>query len=295
MIFLLVRPEVQADEEEWELMLMDSNRAIAEWFDGVVEGVDLFLVGKKITDRPNESSVRIENTSFSSEGKEVVNTTALAINPRFVNLEEYMQLKFTTYDEREGGRGVRNRFLRQTPRERNYGATIGLFRKLGNIRTAFQPRIELQDPLKVSHSLTFESVAELQTYKVNPKLEFYADPTKGVGTFQAININFELSKIYSLTLINEGDYQEKSHLYAVTNGFAIGHLITEQSSFTYSLLFNSNNQPKYHLDGYSFSVAWNEVLYKGMVDYQIIPHLDFLFINRFKGNAGLTFAFSLNF
>jgi hypothetical protein len=294
LIFLL-SPQVRADEEEWELMLIDSNKAIAEWFDGVVEGVDLFLVGKKITDKPNESSLRLENTTFSSEGKKVTNNINVSFNPRFVNLEEYFHLKFTTYDEREGGREVRNRILRTSPREQNYGATIGLFRKLGNIRTAFQPRIELQDPLKVSHSLSFESVAEIKTYKVNPKVEFYASPTKGVGTYQALNINYELTKIYSLTFINEGDYQEKSHLYAVTNGVAIGQLITDQSSFTYSLLFTSNNQPKYHLDGYSFSVTWNESIYKGIIDYQIIPHLDFLYVNHFKGTAGLVFAFNLNF
>ena len=41
--------------------------------------------------------------------------------------------------------------------------------------------------------------------------------------------------------------------------------------------------------------AWNEILYKGVVDYQIIPHLDFLYPYGFKGNAGISFTFSLNF
>lgn len=275
---------------------MDSNRAISEWFDGVVEGVDLFLVGKKITDRPNSSSIRIENSTFSSEGVAPQNVTSLSINPRLVNLEEYLHLKFTTYDEREDSRGIRNRYLRQTPREQNYGATLGLFRKLGNIRTAFQPRIELQDPLKVSHSLTFDSIAEIKGfYRVNPKLEFYANPSSGVGTFQSLNLNFELTRTYSLTFINEGDYQEKSHLFGVTNGVSLAKLLTDTSSLTYTFLFNSNNQPKYHLVGYGLSIGYGESLYKGMIDYSIVPHLDFVDTKRFKGNFGVAFTFSLNF
>lgn len=296
-ILLLLTPKAKAeDEEEWELMLMDSNRAIAEWFDGFVEGVDLFLVGKRITDRPNSSSIRIENSTFSSEGVAPQNVTSLSINPRLVNLEEYLHLKFTTYDERENSRGVQNRYLRNTPREKNYGATIGLFRKLGNIRTAFQPRIELQDPLKVSHSLSFESIAEIKNfYRLNPKLELYASPSRGVGTYQSINVNFDLSKNYSLTFINEGDYQEKSHLFAVTNGISLGELLTDTSSMTYTFLFVSNNQPKYHLDAYTLSVAYGQTLYDGMLDYSLVPHLDFLASKRFKGNFGVTFTFNLNF
>ena len=187
----------RADEKSWDLMFIDSNKAIGEWLDSFVEGVDLFLVGKKVTDRPNESKLRIENSFISAEGQTVRNLTSIAFNPRFRNLEEYLHLKFTTYDQQTEGRGVRSRILGTSARERNYGATIGLFKNLGNIRTAFQPRVELQNPLKISHSLTFESVAELPHFKINPKLEFYANPTVGIGTFQAINLNFELSKINS--------------------------------------------------------------------------------------------------
>ena len=294
-LFLLQSVTAKADEKSWELMFIDSDKAIGEWFDSFVEGVDLFLVGRRITDRPNESKVRVENSTLSSEGTPVKNVTSVAINPRFTNLEEYLHLKFTSYDEQSQDRGVRNRLLGIGAREQNYGATIGLFRKLGNIRTAFQPRIELQDPLKVSHSLSFESVAELKHFKINPKIELYANPTIGVGTFQALNFNFELSKTYSLTILNEGDYQERIHRYSVLNGFTLGQLITDTSSFNYSFLTNSNNRPSYHLEAYDFSVAWSEIILSGKVDYQIIPHLDFPLANNFKGIAGITFNLNVNF
>ena len=209
-------PEDDESEEKlnqtWEQKFIHSDIVVSNWFDGMAEGLDLFLVGRKVTDRNAESNVKVENSTYSSEGQSVSNVTSFSLSPRLPNLEKYWQLKFTSYDELQDSRSINNGFLRQTPRERNYGATVGLFQKLGNIRTAFQPRIELQDPLKVSHSLSFESVANYKNFQFNPKLEFFADATKGAGVYQAYNFNFSLTKIYSLTFINEGEYDERTEV-----------------------------------------------------------------------------------
>ncbi|RYZ87958.1 MAG: hypothetical protein EOP04_10435 [Proteobacteria bacterium] len=217
------------------------------------------------------------------------------INPRLPNLEEYWHLKFTTYDEQQEGRNAKNDYLRQTERTRNYGASIGLFKKLGSIRTAFQPREELADPLRVSHSLTFESVAESKTYYINPKLEFYAGADKGTGIFQALNFNFYLSKIYTLTLINQGDYQDFLHLYTVTNGISVGQSLDERTAIAYNLFFVTMNKPSYILENYNFSIACSQLVYKRILDFAIIPNVDFSLGNNFKPRAGLTVAFNLNF
>ncbi len=288
-------PSGLKEERSWEQRFIDSNIAISRWFDGIAEGLDLFLVGKRVTSRPNQSNVRIENSTVSTEGHQVTNAIGISANPRLPNLEEYWHLKFATYDEREESRKAKNVYLKQSPREQNYGATVGVFKKLGNIRTAFQPRIELQDPLRVSHSLSFESVATLKNYEINPKLEFYATPDKGVGAFQALNFNFQLTKVFSLTLVNQGDYGEKLHLYLVTNGISIGQTLTPKSAFSYSLFFGSNNHPSYHLESYNFSVAYSQVLYKRILDYQVIPNLDFQNAVSFKGVVGITFNINLNF
>lgn len=283
------------EDNRWERILIQGNINISEWFDSAAEGLDLFLVGKKVTKKKNESNLRVENTTTSSEGKAVINSWGISVNPRLPNLEEYWHLKFATYDEREDQRNAKNAYLRQTPRQRNYGATVGLFKKLGNVRTAFQPRIELQDPLRVSHSLIFESVADQKTYEINPKLEFYASPDRGVGTFQGFNFNFQLSKLWALILINQGDYEEKTHLYTVTNGFSLGHTLNDKSAFAYNIIFTSTNRTVYHLVSYNLSVAYSEVLYRRVLDFQIIPNLDFHEGVDFKGVAGLTINFNFNF
>lgn len=280
---------------EWEDRLIKKNIEVSNWFDDFTEGVDLFLVGKRVTKEKNRSSFRIDNTTTIAEEENFANHSSISIKPRLQNLEEFMQLKFESYDEKEDGRGVENRYLRKTQRRKNYGATVGFFRKLGKVKTTFQPRITLEDPLKVAHSLAFESVAEHKEFKVNPKLEFYADPDKGTGTFQAINFNYEFNEIYSATFINESEYQEKAHILSFANGIAIGQEYSEKTGFTYSWIFGSNNRERYHLDNHSVSVTWHQNIYRNILDFQMTPHLDFIKKYRWKGRTGLIFNISMNF
>lgn len=283
------------ENQTFEQKFIESNIAFSNWLDGVADGLDVFLVGERLTTEPNRTNVKIENATYSSEGQGLSNATNLNVNMRLPNLEHYWQLKFTTYDETDENRSIKTGYLRQTPREKNYGATIGLFRKLGKVRTSFQPRISLENPLKVSHLLRFESIADYGTYRVNPKVELYADATKGPGIFWNLNFNFELTKIFSFTLINEANYQDKLHAYTAGNGFSFGEFVNPTSALAYTLMFTSLNQPSYHLDSYSVSIAWSQLLYKKILDYQLVPHLDFAKDQSFVGRAGLTFNLNLNF
>lgn len=284
-----------AVENQLEQDLIQDNIIISNWFNGVAEGLDLFLAGKKITDKKNDSHFFIENSTYIKEGEGVKNVSNLGVNLRLPNVEEYWQLKFTSYDEEEESHSVQTKYLRQNPREQNYGATIGVFKKLGDIRTSFQPRIDLQDPLKISHSLKFESVADLKKYKINPKLEFYANPDSGTGIFGAINFNFALNKVFSLTLINDFNYVEKKHLNSVENGFSIGQVVSDKTAFSYTLIFGSNNRPSYHLDSYSPSFSWNQLIYKNILSLQLTPYMFFAKEQQFRGRFGLTFNLNLNF
>lgn len=272
-----------------------TNIAISDWFDSAADGLDLFLIGTRVTQDKNKTRFKVDNNTYSVEGEDLRNFTGVGILLNLPNVEKYWQLKFTSYDEQEENRDVRRNYLRQTPREQNYGATVGVFRKLGKIRTAFEPRIELSDPLKISHSLQFESVADMKKYKINPKLEFFASASRGLGTYQRINFNFELSRKWNLTFINEGEYQEKIRFYNVTNGFSFGHFLSDRQAMSYTVLAISNNRPNYHFDSLNFSIAWSEILYKNMLSYQFVPNYELAKANGFRGRAGATFTLSLNF
>ncbi len=287
-------PVREAEGESLEERFIEGDIMVSDWFDGIAEGIDLFLVGKRITHKRNETNVRLTNSTYYAELSGLTNSPSISVNLRLPNVEEYWNLKFTSYDETTE-RGVRNNQLRTTPQEKNYGASVGLFKKLGDVRTSFQPRIELRDPLQVGHLLAFESLAEFKTYRVNPRLEFYANPSKGTGIFHALNFNFRLSKKFSMTLINEGEYEDKKHLYSVTNGIALGQGVTKKTSFSYGFYLGSNNQPNYHLQSYTFAISWAHTLYNKILDYSLTPQLSFDRANSFTGVPGISFGISLNF
>lgn len=297
---LLLSPTARAEDDhpersDFERELIRDNIAISRYFDGIAEGLDLFLAGKRLTNRKNETSVRVDNSTYALDGGGVTNSFGVGVNLRLPNLEEYWHLKFSSYDEKEESRGVQRGYLRQTPRETNYGATVGLFRKLGDIKTTFEPRIELQDPLKISHSLEFESVAKMAGYEVNPKLEFFASPTKGTGTFTALNFHVPLNEDFALTFVNEGEYQDKTHTFGGTNGISLGQSINDWNSMSYDFFLFSHNRDVYHLESYSASVSWWHLIYKKILDFRLTPHVDFTRDRDFTGQAGLVFVLSTNF
>ncbi len=288
-------PVQPSQEKSTAQGLIQTNIDVSNWFDSLTEGIDLFFVGKKITKEKNKSSFKIENTSTSTEGENFSNVTSLSIRPRFQNLEQYFQLKFTTYDEADEKRKAERGYLRRKTRDQNYGATLGFFRKLGRVKTTFQPRIELQDPLKVSHSLAFESVADYKFLAFNPKLELFANASKGVGVFQAYNFNIPINTTFSLTLINDGEYLDKQHSLSVTNGFALNQALTEKSGLAYSMLFNSVNRPVYFMTDYTTLITWHQIIYKNILDYQITPNINFDKKKDFKGRTGIILNIGINF
>lgn len=281
-------------DETWEQSLISDNIAISNWFDGIAEGIDLFLAGKKMTNRKNETKVIIEPSFYYSKKDGYSDATTFAVNLRLPNVEEYWQLTFSSYDETKE-RGVSQGYLRQTARDRDYGATLGFFRNLGKVRASFQPRISFAGRFKISHSAIFESVAEHDGYRVNPKFELYADADKGTGIFQALNFNIQLSRILSVTFVNEADYEDRIHYLTVTNGVAFGHWLNPDMQLGYNLFFTSINRPNYQLEQYVFSLSWTHILYKNILDYQIIPHLDFSQDDWYTGDPGIIFNLFIRF
>ncbi len=282
--------------ETWEEKAIDSNIRVSRWFDRVAEYIDLFVAGRRVTTRRNETTVRIENSSVYREGIGVTNSTAPGLSLRLPNVEEYWSLKFTSYDEEEEKRSSESAQYGQRPRNKNYGATIGFFRKLGNVRASFQPRVELQNPLKVSHTMTLDTTSNIGTFaQVYPKLELFASSDKGTGVFNQLNFAIPLNPVYTLTLVNQSNYEDKTHIWAVANGFSVGRQVIENGTIAYSLFFNSSNRPAYHLASYSIATTWNHVLYSKILDYNITPHLDFSRTIDFTGRFGLNFNVNLQF
>lgn len=278
-----------------EEILIEKNKSISANFDDWADTLDVFLAGKRISSRPNRTRVTVQNSIFSIEGQKVRNSVNLGVQLRLPNLEESWALKFMTYDDSEEDRGLQKKYLRDTPRERNYGASLQFFKKLGNVKTTFQPRVELTNPLKISHYLAFKSSADYGKYEISPKLEFFARPDKGTGIFGALNFTFLLGDFVSLAFLNETQYEDLLGKLSVDHGLSLSHKLNDRSSLNYAFITNSNNRPRYHLESYNLSTSFSHVIYRNILDFQIIPYLSFPKIHGFKGLAGLTLHFTLMF
>lgn len=284
------------EEKDFEEKLIDKNIEISEWFDGVAEGLDLFLAGGKLTDKKNDTRIDIEHITIVPEREAVTNDSSFNVNLRLPNVEEHWQLKFTSYDETKERRAVTRANPQQRPaRQRDLGATLGLFKKLGNIRAAFQPRISFQDRLVVSHSLAFESIANMKTYDINPKLELFAKHDDGTGVFMGLNFHYHLSKKLSFTWVNDGEYLSKTHVFSASNGVSLGQSLTRTTSLSYNWFFDSNNREAYHLESYTVSVGWYELIYKNIFDYRITPYVAFPEDRAFAGTPGISLAMAVHF
>lgn len=286
-------PAIPTENEGWMTRILRKNVEWSEQLDAMAEGIDVYVIGRKVTKRKNESQIRLENSSFFESGG-VNNITSINADVRLPNIEDYWQLKFSSYDEQADRRGIKRGNYRQNPRPQNYGATIGLVQAIGPVKTLFQPRIELKNPLRVAHSLVFETVADLSTWQANPKIEFFANPESGTGVFGQLNFNFIFTPIYSVLWVNDGQYVESANLLTTNNGLSLLQIVDDSSFLSYSIFINSNSRPNYRLNSYSLSVAWSQMIYRNILDYQIIPNLNFQ-TSHFKGIPGLIFNLNLTF
>ncbi len=285
---------VEEKPQGFEKNMIENNKLVAKWLDFVAEKIDIFLAGTKLTTKKNNTTILIDNSTYVNQGRDTANSTSINLNLHLPNVEEYWQLKFTSYDETQEKSELQKATV-NSPRQKNYGASVGLVKKLGRIRANFQPRLALQSPLKISHSLRFEIEAEYDKYKVTPKLEFFANPDDGTGVFFALSPTYTINPIYSLTYINEGEYKDKLHILTVANGISLGKSVSPRASLGYAFVVYSVNQPSYHMDGYSVLYSWNYTIYKKILDYKLTPHLDFAKESSYTGNPGVTFSVGLKF
>ncbi|MGE0526025.1 MAG: hypothetical protein AB7P49_03100, partial [Bdellovibrionales bacterium] len=170
--FVLIASSTAAADEDPTLRerALETTESISHQIQRAARQLDLVLAGKKYTDKENDSEIKISQLVTWSEGGQLRTSTDFGINLRLPNLEKRWQLRFSSFDEREEERNVRQRRIRTAPREQENGASFLFFyRELGNVKTTFQPRLELKDPLEMSYTLRFESSAEEGRLRLAPR------------------------------------------------------------------------------------------------------------------------------
>lgn len=284
-----------ADETFPEKVLTSTN-VVGDAIGKAADKVDVWVAGRRYIRKPNESSATLtQRVTWREQGK--INTsTDFGFNVRLPNIERRWQLRFTSYDEEEAQRNLEERRrVRTTPRKREYGAGLFFFQKLGNIKTTFQPRLVLKDPLEMSYLLRAESAAEMKRTRLSPKLELFAHPEKGTGEFFSLEFVTPISEKMDFILTNDEEYREKDNFFLTNHGVSADYALTEDKALGLSFLFACNNKDTYHLDGFKIATTFAHEIRMDKLKYYVSPFLDFQKIRNFKGETGVTLNIELIF
>ncbi len=270
------------------------SKAITNSIDSTAETIDITLAGKKYTKKANESSLTLNQYVTWMEGGKVKMSTDFGLNLRMPNLERRWQLRFTSFDEEEENRDVSQQRVRTRPRVVDYGASLLFFEKLGKIKTTFQPRLQLKNPLDMRYVLRFESSAESKGMRLLPRFDFFADPRKGTGEYFGVDLLIELNKHSDLTLQNTEEYQDKANLFTTQHGLSYDHSLTDRKAvgWSYSVVATNHN---YHMSSETAALIYTEQIIKSTLKYTLTPFLTFGKSEHFKGKAGITLNIELVF
>ncbi len=266
---------------------MATSQVITDSLDYAANTIDITLAGKKYTKKANESSLTVSQYLTSIEGGIVKTSTDFGLNLRLPNLERRWQLRFTSYDVEEENRDVSQQRVRTRPRPREYGASLLFFEKLGNVKTTFQPRLQLKDPLDMSYVLRFESTAVHKGVRLLPRLDLFADARKGTGEFVSLDLLLELSKHSDLTFQNTEEYKNLENSFTTQHGISYDYSLTDQKALGASYTVVSANH-NFHLASSTAALIFTEQIYRRLLKYSLTPFLAFGKSEHFKGKAGIT-------
>ncbi len=278
------------DETDWieEPEKTSLAQDISSRVDRMADQIDMLLAGKRYTRMANESNVKVSQVVTHSEGGRTRTSTDFNLNLRLPNLEKRWAVRFTSYDEAEESRDLQQRRVRTRPRRTEYGAAVGFFKKLGNIRTTFQPRLVLKDPLEMSYILRFESSAAIKKIRLIPRLELFADPLKGTGEFFSLEFVYQPNRRWEFSVQNEEEYRERGNLFTTNHGLSAEYALDDTKGLGLALVWGSTSRPKFHLSSFTVAPSFAQELIRNRLRYGLTPFLLFAKGDRFKGDAGVT-------
>jgi len=278
-----------------------ANKSAAGFIDRMGHQADIFLSGERYVSKrrkKNKSTVTLKNAAYWVEGKgdDIDYSTQVDVRLLLPHLEDKWSLRFTSYDEDEDERGINRKRPKTTPRRENYGTSIAVLQKLGDVDITFRPRVQLKNGLETSHLLKLESGGEVRGITVVPRLELFARPEVGTGQLFALDFGYALNNALTFFVSNEQEYVDYENKLSTNHELAVIHSFEEDKSLKYAVLFQSDNQPKhFHLREYVFYTSYTHAFYQDQLHYNITPRVGFNEDNSFRPKGGLLLALDLIF
>lgn len=278
-----------------EQHILETGDAISQKIEKAAEKIDIILAGKKYTKKPNPSEVDIRQLTTFTEGGRLQTSTDFGVNLRLPNVEKRWQLRFTSYDQEKESRDAIQQRVRTQPRERDYGAGLFFFQKIGKVKTSFIPRLQLKDPLEMSYTLRFENTADWKVVQFVPRLDLYADPTKGTGEFLNLEFHYPFARFWEVSWVNTEEYRQKDNFFQTQHTLTFDYTVGDMKGVGTTFAFVSDNRGAFHLDNFTYSLSWNQGIYKDRLSYSVSPFWSFVRDRRYHGFVGISLTVSLVF
>ena len=278
-----------ATNKTLERRFIEANKNVSGWIDSYADKLDIYLSGKRISNRLNRTTVVLRNVSSFVEYDKDTNLTYFDIKLRLPNFEESWQLRFTSYDEDEEEVGVNAARLQPTATKENYGASVAWFKKLGDIDVSFKPRLKLKDEVETSYVLRLTSDGDFGWILINPRFEFFARHELGTGQFFSLPMIVPLSDKWSFLFTNEEQYSDAKNLFNTNHDIGFVHSLNDSMDIKFAVLYENNNKPVYRLQQYTAYLAFTHRLYRQVVHYNFVPKVEYLRTRQFSPRLGLLF------
>jgi hypothetical protein len=275
--------------------LIERNKVISKEIDKIAESIDIYAANAKFADKHNKTTIKLISSFALREGGEKVYSPQLGVKLNLPNLQEKLQLRFTTYDEDSEERGINENRYKSIQNEKNYGTSLALFQELGDIAVEFRPRLEFTDRFETSYLFKFTSEAKIGEFKIDPEIQLFARSDAGTGQFFSLNFDYQLDQKNQMTLINEEQYTDGDNTLTTNHGIRWNHTHSDSTSQQTRLIFESNNRNTYHLERYVLSSTLTHKLYHNILHYSVTPLLTFEKEKTFHPAAGLDFRVEIIF
>lgn len=282
-------------ERTIESRILKAGDAVQKAVEKTAERTDLLIAGRRYTRKKNKSSVTYRQIVTWQDGRGVKFPGDFGFNLKLPNLEKRWQLRFSSYDEEADRRNLQEQRVRTTAPPKDYGAGLFFFEKLGNIKTSFQPRLQLSNPLAMSYTLRFENETEAKPVKLNTRVELFADPKKGTGEYASLELRFRLNARTDLGFQNTEEYHERDNYFVTQHGLSLDHSLTPTRAIGTSFVTVCNNKAHYHLDQYTYSWMVVQQVYPDRLQISLTPFLAFYKVLGFQGKTGISLQANLTF
>lgn len=275
----------------FEERAIEFTESISNKVSATGEAIDLILARKKFTDKRNDSHINLSQLVNWTEGGHVATSTDFGFNIALPNVEKRWQLRFSSYDEEQESRDLNQRTLRTQARPRDPGAALLFFKKLGNVKTSFQPRLELKSPLQVSYVFRLSSAADLKYVRLEPRVEFFADSIKGTGEYSEVRVVIRRSPTsrWEYALENDEEYREKLNFFSTHHGITTSYALSDTQGLSGAIIASSENHD-FHLASLNISTGYGQQIYSELLRYGISPYIVFGKSDHFHGHVGISLS-----